>query len=74
MKIFIYINNDTLSYTTDEKKIICADTIYLIKNNEDIGEFLLDEFEKDRFNIDILIEIANKVKDELKNLNKENEM
>ena len=62
MKLYIYEDNNKYLCTKDEKKTRYKECVYVINSVEDIGDFMLSEFEKDKHDVDYLIAFAYSVK------------
>lgn len=62
MKLYIFEENNKYVCTKDEKKTRYKECVYVINSVEDIGDFMLTEFEKDKHDVNYLITFANTVK------------
>ena len=62
MKLYIFEENNKYVCTQDEKKTRYKELVYVISSVEDIGDFMLTEFENGKHNVDYLITFANTVK------------
>ena len=54
MKLYIFEENNKYVCTKDEKKTRYKECVYVINSVDDIGDFMLSEFEKDKHDVDYL--------------------
>ena len=62
MQLYIFEENNKYVCTKDEKKTRYKECVYVINSVEDIADFMLSEFEKDKHDVDYLIAFAYSVK------------
>jgi len=65
LKLFIYEENDKYHCTDKESETRYKELVYVINSVEDIGDFMLTEFERDKHSVDYLIAFAFDVKNKL---------
>jgi len=74
LKLFIYEENNKYHCTDKESETRYKELVYVINSVDDIGDFMLSEFERDKHNVDYLIAFAFGVKNRLEKQKEDIEM
>ena len=74
LKLFIYEENNKYHCTDKESETRYKELVYVINSVEDIGDFMLSEFERDKHDVDYLIAFAFCVKNRLEKQQEDIEM